>query len=185
MINVMPDDTKKQLRAARANVTLSRYILISIIAFGFLVALLFGSSFVLAQTQTSAEALIEANDTKASVFEETQTQIDQLSQDLGSARTVLDQQISYSSILRSLGTAMTPGTVLDSFELSDTAASGSPVEVRIYATNTEALTRLRDSLANSPSFSSADLGSVSSQDGIEGYPVSATMTIVINRGASL
>jgi len=64
MINVMPDDTKKQLRAARANVTLTRYILTSLVAFGFLVAILFGSSFVLAQTQTSAEALIEANDTK-------------------------------------------------------------------------------------------------------------------------
>jgi len=182
MINVMPDDTKKQLRAARANVTLTRYILTSLVAFGFLVAILFGSSFVLAQTQTSAEALIEANDTKASVFEETQVQIDRLSQDLGSARTILDQQISYSSILRSLGAAMTPGTIIDSFELSDTAASGSPVEVRVYATNTQALTTLRDSLAGSPNFSSADLGSVSTQDGIQGYPVSATMTTVINRG---
>ena len=58
MINLLPDNYKKQLRAARANVTIARYTGVIVLAFGFLVLVLFGSYLLLSQTKASADLLI-------------------------------------------------------------------------------------------------------------------------------
>src|SRR5690606_12606072 len=78
MINLMPDDMKKQLRAARMNVILIRYITVVVVSSAFVGLVVWGSYLLLGQINTSAQTLIEANDTKASVYDETRQQVDAL-----------------------------------------------------------------------------------------------------------
>lgn len=182
MINLLPDETKKQLRAARTNVILARYTFIVLLAAAFLGIVLAGSYVLLTQTRSSAQELIAANDTKAEVFSETQQQISVLSSDLSEARIILDQQKSYASVLRALGQSMTAGTVIDEVELTPQSFTGAPISVTLYATSSEATVALGESLRSSGVFSNINIESVSEQGGIEGYPVSATITMAITGG---
>lgn len=182
MINLLPDEAKKQLRAARTNVILSRYTFIVLIAAAFLGLAIAGSYVLLTQTRTSAEQLIAANDTKAEVFSETQQKVATLSADLGEARTILDQQVSYSAVLRALGENMPEGTVIDEVELNQASFGGTPISITLYATSSEATVAVGESLQASGVFGSVNIESVSEQGGVAGYPVSATITMTITGG---
>lgn len=182
MINLMPDEAKKQLRAARTNVVLTRYTFILLIGGVLLGLAFFGSYLLLAQTRTSAEQLITANDTKAEVFSDTRQKIASLTANLGEARNVLDQQVSYSNVLRVLGQQMTAGTVIDEITLNEASFRGTPITLTLYATSTDATVRLGDQLQMSGIFTSIAIESVSEQGGIEGYPFSASMTMTVAGG---
>ena len=91
MINLMPDEAKKEIRAARVNVVLIRYSIIIFLAFLFLVLLQLRSYVALTQAKDSAQQLINANDTKAAVYSSTKAQVDALSSSLSETKSILDQ----------------------------------------------------------------------------------------------
>lgn len=175
----MPDEDKRQLRAARLNVSLLNYFMILLAAGVFLIFILYGSGLLLRQTEQSALQLIEANDTKAEVFESTQTQITELSGRLSDAKAVLDTQRSYSSILQTIGKGMTPGTVIDEIALTPAVVSGEPLVVTIYATSSTATVALQESLENSGIFSSVTISSITESTAVPGYSVTASMTLTL------
>lgn len=183
MINLMPDESKKQLKAARLNVSILNYFLILLGAGVFLLFILYGSGLLLRQTEESAKQLILANDTKAEVFDATQAQITELSAQLSDARTVLDGQRSYSKILAAIGQGMTPGTVIDELSLTPAALNGEPFVATIFATSSTATVELQESLENSGTFSSVTISSITQSNAVEGYTVSASMTLTLTPGA--
>lgn len=179
MINLMPDEHKKQLKAAKLNVSLLNYFLVLLGAGVFLVFILYGSGVLLRQTEESAKQLIEANDTKADVFSETQTQIQELSGKLSDARTILDGQRSYSKILATIGQGMTPGTVIDEVSLTPAAIAGEPFVATIFATTSTATVELQESLERSGAFQSVSISSIAQSNAVEGYTVTASMTLTL------
>lgn len=184
MINLMPDEAKKEIRSARLNVILSRYILVVIFAFGFLVLLLGGSYVILTQTKKSAEQLISINSSKADIYSTTKAQVDSLSAGLTETKTILNQEILYSNVLINLGQQMPPGTVLSSVTLSDASFLGTPVALKAYAKTTEDAVALRQKFQASPIFTNVNFDSVSDSKGIDGYPVSVSMTLTVTRLAA-
>lgn len=185
MINLLPGETKQQLRAARTNVILIRYMGVIVIAFGFLVLTLFGSYLLLAQTKAGAELIVESNNTDASEYAETQQQITALSSNLSKARVLLDGHISYARVLRALGESMPTGTVIEAIELTPETFTGTTVTLKVYATSTQATVQLRENLQSSATFDNINLASIEEIDGIDGYPTSVTLTMTINRTGSV
>lgn len=184
MINLLPDGTKKQLRAARLNVTLSYYIIVLIFAALFLALLVFGSLFLLDQTKKSAEALIEANGNQASAYSSTQEQLNQLHNGLDLSKTILSSEVRYSRLLPAIGQLMPQGTIIDSLTLNEDAFM-QPVELKIYASSTDLATQVRDNFQASSIFSQVNVQNVSdSDDSLDGYPVTSTLTVIFNRGAA-
>jgi len=185
MINLMPDTNKQEIRAARTNVILIRYIFVILIAFGFLVALLAGSYVVLTQTKASAQQLIDANDTKAEVYSSTKAQVDALSASLSETKTILDQETLYSNVLMNIGQQMPEGTVIEKIDLDAASFTGTPVSLKAYAKTNEAAVTLRERFQNSPLFSNVNFESVSdSADGVTGYPISVSLTLTLNKVAA-
>jgi Tfp pilus assembly protein PilN len=184
MINLMPDDAKKEIRSARVNVILMRYIVVILFAFGFLVLLLAGSYIVLTQTKNSAQQLIDANGTKAQVYSNTKAQVDALSSSLSQAKTILNQEILYSNVLTNIGKQMPAGTVLDSINLNAASFSGTPVTLKAYAKTTDAAVALRGKFQSSPIFTNVNFESVTDSAGIDGYPVSVSMTLTVTKAAA-
>lgn len=182
MINLLPDEAKAELRAARVNVLLIRYMGVIFAAFAFLVLILFGSYFLLDQTKASSQALIDANDTKAEVYSSTKTQVDALSAQLAEAKGILDQEILYSNVLVNFGQQMVPGTIIDKISLDSSSFSGGSLSLTVYAKTTDAAVTLRDRFQNSPFFTDVNFQTISdSSGGITDYPVSATMSLRLNR----
>lgn len=184
MINLLPEETKKQLKAARWNVILVRYIFVIVIAFGFITLVSYASSILLAQTRSSADSLIESTDTNAPEFAETQAQINELSTTLSGARTILDSRVSYAELLRTIGGQMPEGTVMRELEIPEAALNGQAVTVEILAETTEAAATLRERFQSNPRFQSVNLESISETGGETGYPVTATLSFTITRGAN-
>jgi len=184
MINLMPDDAKKEIRAARLNVILARYIVVILIAAGFLALLLAGSSIVLTQTKESAQRLIEANSTKADVYSTTKSQVQALSASLSETKNILDQEVLYSKVLMNIGQQMPPGTVISSLSLNAASFTGTPVAIKAYAKTTDDAVTLRQRFQSSPFFTNVNFDSVSDTAGIEGYPVGVSMTLTITRAAA-
>ncbi len=182
MINLLPDEAKKELRAARVNVLLIRYMGVIFAAFAFLVLILFGSYFLLDQTKASSQALIDANDTKAEVYSTTKAQVDALSGQLAEAKAILDQEILYSKVLVNFGQQMVPGTIIDKMTLDSTSFTGAPVTLKVYAKTTDAAVTLRDRFESSPFFTNVSFQTISdSSGGITDYPVNVTMSLQFNR----
>lgn len=182
MINLMPDEIKKEIRAARVNVMLARYIIVIIAAFLFLVMLLAGSYVVLTQTKQSAQLLIDSNDTKAAVYSTTKAQVDALSTSLSQARTILDQEILYSKVLANIGQQLPEGTVIGNLNITSVHFSGTPLTINAYAKTEESATALRQKFQSSPFFTNVKLDSVSNDSaGVSGYPVKVSLSVVLNR----
>jgi Tfp pilus assembly protein PilN len=182
MINLMPDEAKKELRAARVNVLLVRYMGVIFLAFLFLVFILFGSYVLLNQTRDSSQKLIDANDTKAEVYQSTKSQVEALSSQLSEAKGILDQEILYSNVLVNFASQMPAGTIIDKLSLSTDSFNGTPLTLKVYAKTTNDAVTLRDRFQSSSFFKDVSFQAISeSSAGIEGYPISATMTLTLDR----
>lgn len=184
MINLLPEDQKQEIRSGRVNVVLTRYIIIILLAFAFLVALLGGSYFVLSQTKASAERLVGVNSNKAAAYSSTKAQVDNLSTQLSQTKTILDQEILYSNVLMNIGQQMPAGTVLENISLNSASFTGAPVTLKAYAKTTDAAVALREKFQSAPIFTNVNFQSVSDSAGIPGYPVTVSMTLVITKAAA-
>lgn len=186
MINLMPTEERRQLQAARTNSTLLRYTLIIIIAGAFLSLVLGGSYFLLTLTKTSSEQLIEANNTRADVYAETQAELDSLSSNLSESKIVLDQQLSYAKALQTIGSLLPSGVVAKEIALTPSSFDGTtPTTIELYAKNREVTASIAQQFSSSSYFSKVTFDKVTEGSGITGYPVTATLTLTINRSIAL
>ena len=182
MINLMPTESKRQIKAARINTLLIRYTLILFIAGVFVAIILAGSYFLLTQQKAASELLIEASDTKAQAYSNTQAEIASLSGNLSGARTVLDEQLLYSKALTNLASVMPAGTIIGNVSLKPESFGSAPATLEIYAATNEAATTLQSQFQSSPYFTNVQLDSITTEEEApEGYPYSATLTATFTR----
>ncbi len=181
MINLLSGERKDEIKAARVNVLLSRYMAILALAFVFIAGALYVSYSLLTITMTSAESIIESNDVKADVYSETKTQVDELSAKLNDTKATLDQEIRYSQVLVKIGQVMPSGTVLGDLTLSTASFNGEPVEIKAYAKSTTEATLLQSQFQSNPLFSQVNLKGTETNQQVDGYPVTVSMSVVLNR----
>ena len=182
MINLLPKAYKADIRAARTNVILIRYITIIFFAFLFLILILAGSMFLLSMTKRSSELLIEANAAEAAQYSETSNEINRLKSSLTTSKAILDEQISYTKVLNAVAAAMPAGTIIGSLKINDESFNGStPTTLQVYAKTNEAAVQLGQAFTSTPGFAGATIDAISDTGGIDGYPVSATLTVTLNR----
>jgi hypothetical protein len=184
MINLLPEESKKDIRAARSNVTLLNYILILGLGVIFLGIICGGVYFVLLGTQADAERLIAVNNSKSSAYASVQQQGTALRAGLSSAKTILDQEVVYTKILTGIAALMPTGVVLNGLTLSP-ATLGTPTTMQFYTKTTEDALKLKDNFQASPLFSNVSFQSLSSSTSQSGdYPVSAMLSLTINKSAA-
>jgi Tfp pilus assembly protein PilN len=185
MINLLPDDIKQQIRAARTNTYLIKYIFFLIISVVFLGLACSTSYLFLSTSKTSAEQTIAIDQTKSNSYSSVISQANAISTSLSTANSILDQQISYSDIIMGIAAALPNGVVLDALSLSDSTL-GAPIVMTAHARTTDAATALKANFQKSPLFSNYSLQSLSSSTGsIPGYPIGITISITINKNVSL
>lgn len=185
MINLLPDDTKKQIKAARSNVSLVRYIVIITMALVFLALACTAVYFSLINSKDAADTASINIKTENSARISVENQARSLRTNLANAKVVLDREIRYSEIITDIASALPPGVILDSLTLDNTTL-GTPITLQARATNTDAALHLRDNFEASTRFSGFNLQSLStSPGGSSDYPVSISINIVISKGSAL
>lgn len=182
MINILPDDKKKELRAAHSNVTLTRYLLVLLGSAGFLILMSFVVYAVLDDTKRSAEQVIAINEQGDSPYASVLTRANSLRSELSNAKSILDSEVRYSKILSSIAKLMPSGTIIDSITLSDKILTTSTT-LTVYARDTDTAIKLRSNFEESPVFTSVSFQGINTSSSLAGYNVSATVNVSISKGA--
>jgi len=180
MINLLPEATKAELGAARLNVILFRYIIILSLGIVFLGGIVAGSFVILGNIRSSAETTIQSNNAKATSFGSTQVEADTLKANLSSAKTILDADIDYTSVITGIAALVPSGVVLDKLSINPTVF-GTPTTIQAYAKTTEDAVALKDAFQASPLFSAVSFNSLSNTTGADAYPVNAQLTVTLNK----
>jgi Tfp pilus assembly protein PilN len=185
MINLLPDEVKKEIRAARSNVALFNYIIIIFLAVLFLAGIFATVYVVLTNTKTNAENVIKENHSRTTSYTSVQQQADSLKASLSTAKTILDRQTLYSKVLTGIAGAMPSGVVISNLNLSPTAL-GTPITLQAYAKSTADALKLKDNFQRSSLFSGVSFQSLTpgSASAASGYPIGITLSLTINKGAA-
>jgi Tfp pilus assembly protein PilN len=185
MINLLPDDTKRQIRAARANSSLVKIIIFLGFSFIFLVLACVASYMFLDNSKTDAEKVITTNQSKSNSYSSVSSQAKAIESKLSTAKSILNQQILYSNIITGIATVLPNGVVLDDLSLSNDTL-GTPMVLKLRARTYDQVVNLKNNFQKSLLFSGYSLQSLQSDpNDTTGYPVQITVGVTINKSASL
>jgi Tfp pilus assembly protein PilN len=188
VINLLPTEHKREIRAARTNVLLVRYIAILTTAFVVLGGLLAGAYVVLNVERDAAIATVKENEQRVASYQPVRLQAESYRTDLTIAKSILDQKASYTALIYKIANIIPSNVVLDDLVI-DPRTFGSTVTLNASSKSYDDATRLKDALKkNKEIFTNVQVISLRATETSEGaeqieYPVKATLSVVFNREA--
>lgn len=193
MINLLPDDRKREVRAARANVLLLRYNFLTLGVVIALAILCVGSLFILQNNKQNALATIAENEGKTSTLADVRKAADEYRQNLVLAGKIIDNGVSYTDIVIGITKLMPDGTVLDGLSLGAAASAGiaapsaATQQIVFQAQSKDFATaeKLKTSFQSSPMFSNVYFQGLSADPNGGRYPVKVTMSAKLNVNAKV
>lgn len=117
MINLLPVSEQRQLKAARANTLLVRYVIITAVVIGLLLGAVGVVYQLLTAQAATAEQRIAENQAKTTDFQAVQAQADGLRTTLSAAKTAFDGDIHYSKALLNIAAAVPSDIAIKSLSL--------------------------------------------------------------------
>lgn len=179
MINVLPPDIKRQIIAARSNVLLFRYIIASILLGGLLFALTVGTHLMLGSSKQTAEETIEENNQKQASYQDTKLALKEFSDNLATAKAILDKEVKYSAIAIRLAQGLPRGVSLQSIDLKSDDF-GKPITLTVLGNSHNDAARIKDDFNKSTAFKDAFILSTSETEGEDsGKGVSIELSVTI------
>lgn len=148
MINLLPADNIRQLKAARANTILVRYLFITAALIILLLGAVATAYQLLSAQKVAAEDRIIENQAKTTDFATVQQQADAVRSSLSSAKTALDSEIHYSTALLRIASALPTSTRIKSLSL-DAQSLTQPMTLETTVTSEEQAYALRTALGQS------------------------------------
>lgn len=183
MINLLPLEEKRQLRAARTNTLLLRYNIALLIVFIFLGLATMVVYVYLNNTRAVAEQTINDNKTKAASYAIVQSQADVFRSNLSIAKQILGNEVTYSKVILAVANLMPPGTVLDKLNL-DSQTFGTPMVLTAQANSYESALKLKDSFQSSSLFTDVHFENITSAEGTTGYPFNVNLSVTFKKDAA-
>lgn len=184
MINLLPENAKKEIIAARSNIVLLRYMIILGFGVVFLAFISAGVYVVLTTTKASAESIVTDNSSKNNSYTVIKAQGDSLRASLASAKAVLDKEIAYTKLITGVAAVIPSGVVIEALSIGPSTFTG-PVSLQVYAKSTEDALKMKDNLQKSSLFSNPTFVTLSSNASGQAseYPISAVISVTINKAA--
>lgn len=182
MINLLPPETKRQIRAARTNVVLYRYCLLI-----FFTAILLGGVFTVGfladmNDRKMAEGLKAESEMAAQPYAKTKTAAENFAKDLTAARAILSNNSSFSKLILDIAAAVPAGVVLNNLTLTTTGKADTPIDISGRAKSNQAAVALKNSLEASPVFEKVNIVNISqaeitpqSTDLVRNYPFAVSI----------
>lgn len=183
MINLLPYDQIKQLRAARANVILARYIIVLLVSTIFLAGCSYGVYLINNGIKNNADASNSDTAVQNSESVALQKKAGELQTKINKAKSVFASEIKYSDVLVNIAKALPNGVILDKIALSGTSFS-TPIEFSAYAQTFEIASSLKDKLSASQQFTGVTLTNTTRVDSppFPEYPISVKLSVTYNKG---
>ncbi len=187
MINLLPEEEKRDIRAARTNVILLRYNFIMIIAIAIIAVACLLFYLILFNSQQRAQATTNDNIQKSASLNSVRTAATSYRTDLTLAKAILNNGVSYTNVMISITKLLPKGTVLDNLSLSS-SNFGAQTKFQANAVSYAAAQQLKKNFQTSTLFSNVYFETLSISDSSTGiyakYPVTISMdTTMAKTGA--
>ena len=147
MINLLPNETKKQIRAARANSIVLKCLLVAIIAVAILAGACATTYYLISQnnsdnnTQTGTISQSEIDNQYSAAL----AKVTSIDNDMQKTKNVLDGQIKYSEIILAIATNLPAGLTLDSISLKHSDInSGTSIQMDAHGSKSFNASTLSD-----------------------------------------
>ncbi len=152
MINLLPDETKRDIRAARMNVILLRYNLLAAGAAALMVLVCLIFYVILQDNQSQALNTTNDNNAKAASFASVRKEANEYRDNLTLASKIIDNGVSYTNVIIAITKLIPSGVILDNLTLSAQTFSQQTTFAG-HAKSYEAAAKLKESFQNSKIFS--------------------------------
>ncbi len=121
MINLLPVEVKRDIKAARLNVVLRRYVLIVIVALVAMMLVCAGAYLILKSSQSSSQSTNTENIEKAKEYDDVKKRGDEYRQNLSVAKQIFDNSTNYTNLIFTIAGLVPKGVIMDSITLSSTS----------------------------------------------------------------
>lgn len=189
MINLSPYELKKQIKAARANSSLVKYLILLLFASLFLAAICTVFYFILDNSRpipisttsaTNSTKTVETTDLNG--YNQARVQATKINNDFQTAENILNEQISYSAILSEIANILPSGTIINKLDLN--SSSLNSLSLKIYSKTADNSSIIKQNIEKSTIFTNYNLSSVKTEPtNPSGYPTTIEITVGINKGA--
>jgi hypothetical protein len=184
MINLLSLEDKKELHAARRNTIWVRYtflVLILLVTVNIILAL----TIFFIQTQARAYEQRIATNTQLSNlrYKGTQAKAKVFREELATAKTILDSETNYSTVIVSIAHTIPPGCVLSTLVLNDQLFN-TPQTLSFKCRGPSDVLRLKTALEkDTRTFDKVNIVSTTTASGGEPvpYPTSISMSLIVKK----
>ena len=185
VINLLPQEEQRQLRAARTNVLLLRYNVLLLGAVIFLVLAVGVTYIQLTTTKDLAERTITLNNNKSSDFVPIENQAAQFRTNLGTAKQILDHEVTYTKVVLAIAKVLPSGVILDNLNL-DSQTFGTATTLVAHAKDYSRVLALKESFQTSKLFSDVHFESIANGEAstIPEYPITVNLNVTIIKDAA-
>lgn len=182
MINLLPPEEKRQIRAARSNSLLFRYNVFSLGALIFLLAATAVTYLFLTSVQNRAEQTISDSQSRVSQYQDVRMEADTFKKDLATAKQILDREVTYTNVILQISRLLPSGVVLEQLDL-DASTFGTPTTLTAKAKSNAAALQLKEAFQSSPLFEDVHFRTITSVEESD-YPYAVTLGITITKKAA-
>ena len=181
MINLLPPDIKEQIRYAKLNRLVLRYLRVILAVVVVLGGIFAGALYLVGQQEAAAEA--SANDSQATINHLNSTVLPEAqdaSNRLAAIQYVQSTQTHFSSVVSDLASVLPQGVTIDTLTL--TGNTKLPVTMAMTAETYDEALAVRNALASSPRIAYVDLEDISGQTSSNVTTYSVTVVIAFKPG---
>jgi len=182
MINLLPPEEKRQLRAARSNTLLIRYNIFLVIAVAILGLAVAITYVYLNASKAGAQQTINDNNTKVASYADVQTQATQFRTNLSIAKQILDHEVTYTKVILEIANILPSGVVLNNLNL-DAQTFGTETILVARAKDYASALALKTSFEKSSLFSDVHFQSITGGDA-GSYPFNVNLAVTIKKDAA-
>lgn len=181
MINVLPPSEKRELTASRTNSLLLRYTFL-MAAFVVLVTLeMIGVYFILEGSKLSYQRTIDENQRAVSSQSAVESQATEFKTNLATAKTILDRQVHYTSIIKTISDLVPAGVIIDTLTV-DPATFDTPTTLDIQVKSYNDAITFKNKLDKSGKFTNVSFKNITLKSSSnEAYKYTATLNLTFSK----
>lgn len=170
MINLLPPQKLANIRIARGNTTLRRYLELMIALLVVVIAALVSSYYFLSAQKANEQAIVDSEMARVAELEPVQRQAEQLSATINTIASLSSRDVAFSNLLVQIGGLMPEGSVLTGLQFS-IEDYDSPLAISAQIDTEAKAAILLKNLQSSDLFESAEIKTVTKNE--EPEPIAA------------
>lgn len=160
MINLLPPKRLLDMRIARSNTVLRRYVELVVFSILIIFVALAAAYYLLNRQQQNVKSTLETNQQKVAELEPVQKDAEELSATVNTISGLLSSNVKFSEMLTKIGGTMPAGAVLTGLQFS-IENTNAPFVISAEVESEERAAVLRNNLLASGLFKSVDIKMIS------------------------